>query len=127
MGIYPNDGLLDEGVAGQELISSHQHEYQNKSDEVTLLSLPNEILENICYHLDIHSLCAVSQACRRLSNVQESDRVWRAAFYKRFVPPGFGNGTKMLTDLNAGLYLTFLQMELVIMHFQSPSFHKSII
>ena len=89
MDIRPNDGLLHEEMASQELISSDIN--QNKSDEVGLLSLPNEILENICFHLDIHSLCAVSKVCWRLNNIQESDRVWRAAFYKRFVMPGFSN------------------------------------
>ncbi|XP_037091561.1 F-box only protein 21-like [Pollicipes pollicipes] len=49
-----------------------------------LLALPNEVLECILCHTDIPSLCAVSETCWRLHNVQSSDKVWNAAFFRRY-------------------------------------------
>ena len=77
--------MLDEMACHNQNIPVEDEE-QDESHQMHLLDMPNEVLETICCHLDMQSLCSISQTCLRLHLVEESDRVWRAAFYKRFVP-----------------------------------------
>ena len=85
------NATTEEEMANQELKNAGENEGEDMADMTetsgynSLLGLPNEVLETICCHLDIQSLCSLSQVCWRLHNIQESDRVWRATFYKRFV------------------------------------------
>ena len=76
-------------MAGQELGAPSEteptSENEDITEQITLLSLPNEVLESIYYHLDMQSLCSISGVCWRLNNIQQSDVVWKTAFYKRFV------------------------------------------
>uniref|UniRef100_H2YQ63 F-box domain-containing protein n=1 Tax=Ciona savignyi TaxID=51511 RepID=H2YQ63_CIOSA len=58
-----------------------------------LLSLFPELLLRILSHLDVQSVCAVSQTCRILSDVSKEDNLWRSLFIKDFnVVPGDTHG-----------------------------------
>ncbi|XP_043213781.1 F-box only protein 21-like [Amphibalanus amphitrite] len=78
--------VTDEEIGNQkpgEPTNENQKEIE-MPDQMELLSLPSELLESICFYLDMQSLCSISQVCWRLNNIQESETVWKTAFFKRY-------------------------------------------